>query len=822
MIVPRPLKKVREKITVFSQEDKIPTFNLGSGTADSTTVLHGDGTWQPETDLSGYVPYTGATSDVDLGEHELKTGQVEFDQSPTGTAGVAVMRWNNTDGTVDVGLKGGNVTLQMGQELVVRVVNKATVDLLEANYQAVKVSGATGQRLSVQLAQANNDFNSATTIGLVTETILKNQEGFITTSGQVKEINTTGSLQGETWADGDVLYLSPTTAGNITNVKPVAPEHLIVIGYVEYAHAIHGKIFVKVDNGYELDELHNVSITTPANDQVLTYESSSSLWKNKTLDKTSVGLGNVDNTSDVNKPVSTAQQTALNLKFNNPTGTISDYLRGDGSVAAFPSIPSVTPSALTKTDDTNVTLTLGGTPGTSLLQDVSLTLGWTGTLADSRIASASIWNAKQNALTNPITGTGTTNYLSKFTGTSALGNSLIYDNGTNVGIGTTSLGENKVNIYSSLSNTLDRTSALSVTYQPTFTATTAYRWGIQGNLNIAGQGTIGGYGSAGVLGRIQFTGTNTYSYSTGHEWSGIKSEVFMQANNTANRLAGIYIQGQTSGGVIGDFYRLLIQDINVGTVTNDYGIYQVSGVKNYFAGNVGIGTNAPASKLNVVGTTTFSADAYGYVSIIPTAGNGGTAYITQGTNAPRNGGNLAIRVNAAVQGGNFSIETNGSEKFRILPGGNVGIGTTSPGALLQIGNTSSANELLRLGLSYTSDRSARGAVAWRDSVDITGRIYTEYDGTMVSMVFGSLYNSGYNTNNLMIIRGNGSVGIGTISPNSSAKLQIDSTTQGFLPPRLNLAQRTAILTPSIGLIVYQTDMIEGLYIYKSTGWTFVI
>lgn len=174
-----------------------------------------------------------------------------------------------------------------------------------------------------------------------------------------------------------------------------------------------------------------------------------------------------------------------------------------------------------------------------------------------------------------------------------------------------------------------------------------------------------------------------------------------------------------------------------------------------------------------VDTTTFSADAYGYVSIIPTAGNGGTAYITQGTNAPRNGGNLAIRVNAAVQGGNFSIETNGSEKFRILPGGNVGIGTTSPGALLQIGNTSSANELLRLGLSYTSDRSARGAVAWRDSVDITGRIYTEYDGTMVSLVFGSLYNSGYNSNNLMIIRGNGNVGIGTITP--GYKLEVVGT-----------------------------------------------
>ena len=200
--------------------------------------------------------------------------------TPIGPAGVAVMRWNDTDGTLDLDLKGGNVTLQIGQEQVVRVVNKETVDLLESNYQAVKVSGATGQRLSVQLAQANNDPNSATTIGLVTETILKNQEGFITTSGQVREINTTGSLQGETWNDGDVLYLSPTTAGNITNVKPVAPQHLIVIGYVEYAHAIHGKIFVKVDNGYELDELHNVLISSGYTSQNLTYNSQLKLWRN--------------------------------------------------------------------------------------------------------------------------------------------------------------------------------------------------------------------------------------------------------------------------------------------------------------------------------------------------------------------------------------------------------------------------------------------------------------------------------------------------------------------------------------------------------------
>ncbi len=233
------------------------------------------------------VPYIGATANVDLGEFEIKAGQVEFDQTPTGTAGVAVMRWNDTDGTLDLGLKGGNVTLQVGQEQVVRVVNKTAtnINLLEANYQAVRVTGAQGQRLKVDLAQATNDTLSAETIGLVTETINNNQQGFITTSGLVRGINTTGSLQGETWADGDIVYLSPTTAGNITNIKPVAPNHLIIIGYVIHSHITQGSIFVKVDNGYELDELHNVYINpaTLADNDVLQYDSASSLWENKPI-----------------------------------------------------------------------------------------------------------------------------------------------------------------------------------------------------------------------------------------------------------------------------------------------------------------------------------------------------------------------------------------------------------------------------------------------------------------------------------------------------------------------------------------------------------
>ena len=236
--------------------------------------------------VTGFVPYTGANNDLDLGTYNLTADHITLNTNPSGAGFVeGSTQWNNTIGSSETTLKGGNVVLKNGVDLVARIVNKVTpsATLTKANYQAVKVSGATGGRLSVGLAQADVDLNSADTIGLVCETIATNQEGFILTVGQLLDINTTGSLQGETWSDGDVLYLSPTTAGKLTNIKPTgATGHIVVIGYVEYSHSVHGAIYVKIMNGWELDELHNVYINGVANNNLLAYESATSLWKNKT------------------------------------------------------------------------------------------------------------------------------------------------------------------------------------------------------------------------------------------------------------------------------------------------------------------------------------------------------------------------------------------------------------------------------------------------------------------------------------------------------------------------------------------------------------
>lgn len=227
----------------------------------------------------------GSTTTDAINTGGITSDYFQADTTATPTLAPGMFAWNDGDGTMDLRLKGNNVTLQLGQEQVVRVVNKTGSDLLESEYKVVRIrlaseGGAQGQRLAVVLAQGNNDPDSVTTLGVVTENIANNQEGFITTFGNVSGINTTGSLQGETWVDGDVLYLSPSVPGRLTKVKPIAPNHTVTVGYVVYAHANQGKIFVKVDNGYEIGELHDVATNSPTDGQILRYNGTNQRWEN--------------------------------------------------------------------------------------------------------------------------------------------------------------------------------------------------------------------------------------------------------------------------------------------------------------------------------------------------------------------------------------------------------------------------------------------------------------------------------------------------------------------------------------------------------------
>lgn len=143
--------------------------------------------------------------------------------------------------------------------------------------QAVYAFGGTGDRLTVKLAYNTSDATSAQTVGIVlSSSIAANQKGLIIVNGQLDGLSL---FPTSTWSDGDAVYLG-ATAGSVTNVKPYAPNHLVYLGFVTTANnGSAGRMYVRVQNGYEMQELHNVSAQTPANNDILKYNTTTSLWE---------------------------------------------------------------------------------------------------------------------------------------------------------------------------------------------------------------------------------------------------------------------------------------------------------------------------------------------------------------------------------------------------------------------------------------------------------------------------------------------------------------------------------------------------------------
>jgi hypothetical protein len=157
------------------------------------------------------------------------------------------MYWDSVDHTLSLQSEISGATLQVGQENWVRCVNKTGGTI--TNGQVVYVDGAQGNRPSMALAIGDTGDSPHHTIGVVTADTANNAEGYVTVLGLVRGINTMG------FADGDVLYLSPTVAGGLTNVEPAFPNHRVIVGYALNS-TVDGTIFVHIDNGVHYQDFH--------------------------------------------------------------------------------------------------------------------------------------------------------------------------------------------------------------------------------------------------------------------------------------------------------------------------------------------------------------------------------------------------------------------------------------------------------------------------------------------------------------------------------------------------------------------------------------
>ena len=220
-----------------------------------------------------YVDVIEAKVDTNTAKHiEGTPDNITFNTAATPVADVeGLLQWNTTEDTLDLSANG--VTYQLGQEISPLVRNSTGSTI--ANGTPVMFAGTLGasSRVLITPAIADNTIPSSYILGTTTEDILNGADGHVTWFGKVRGIDTTGTPYGETWADQDILYVSPTTAGYLTNVKPSAPNAQIFIGVVISAHATTGSYFIRPSwrGGItDLDDVNGTPLTTDG--QILVWD----------------------------------------------------------------------------------------------------------------------------------------------------------------------------------------------------------------------------------------------------------------------------------------------------------------------------------------------------------------------------------------------------------------------------------------------------------------------------------------------------------------------------------------------------------------------
>ena len=583
-------------------------------------------------------------------------------------------------------------TLDEAKRLVTQVTNRSGATMAKGTI--VYINGAQGNLPTIAKAIANADATSAQTIGWLQTDIANNASGFIVIAGKLENLDTTAV------AEGVQLYLSSTIAGTYTTTKQYAPNHLVYVGVVVRSHPTLGSIEVNIQNGYELDELHNVSAQTPSNNDGLFYNSSNQLWENKSINTvlgvTPIGLTSLSGVAPVSYNntngqfsmaaangsvpgyLTTTDWNTFDSKVS-PTTTVGTTapLQGGGNLSANRTLSITqadisTDGYLSSTDwstfnnkvdsSRQITATSPLTGGGTLASNVtigitaasSLTDGYitasdyvdfkngikqlgsqtvdyyTKYTGDKAIANASIYedgttvffpsvtnfsglgNGKVMVTdgsgntasatvgtglslvggvltatgtgTGSIGGTGTINYVPKFSGTSSIGNSIIFDSGTGIGIGTTTLTGYELRISGNIAG-----------------AATGYGASIDGTIQ-SGVTTARIYNSTPATQATAFTLSSLQHYVAGTTTIGAGSSITNQF--------GFLVLATATGAT--NNYAFSGQ---LAAATNTWNLYMSGTANNYLAGSLSIGTTtATGFRLIVGGAITGSITSYGIYS----------------------------------------------------------------------------------------------------------------------------------------------------------------------------------------------------------------
>jgi hypothetical protein len=281
---------------------------VGPASATDNAIARYDGT-------TGKLIQNSVTTIDDTGNASGILSQ-QFSNGSAVTLAAGKMWYDGSTGSWNLGMGGGNITQQVGEEQF--IYGKASAAITDSPLRIVYHTGTVGSSGVIKFAPTIagiTDINAI--IGIATENIANNAFGRITTFGVVRGITTNGTAYGETWADDDVIWYNPVT-GNPTKVEPVAPNIKIQVGLVINAGSGgSGSFQVLLRPGSKLGGTDsNVQFGTLANNNLIQYDSTLQYWKNVTPASVT-GVGSVANA----------------VTFNNGGAGAASGTTFDGSVA---------------------------------------------------------------------------------------------------------------------------------------------------------------------------------------------------------------------------------------------------------------------------------------------------------------------------------------------------------------------------------------------------------------------------------------------------------------------------------------------------------
>ena len=252
-----------------------------TGTATGNFVAGGGTTVIGTSPIS--VATSGSTATVSLNASyattsHLHTGTYQpFGTYVTSVSGTAPITSSGTT-AITVGIDQTAITANSATNAeVIRTYVKNTSGSAMTKGQAVYVSGADGTNVTIQLSTASTEAGSSKTLGLLAQDLANNAFGYVIENGLLVGIDTSAATAGQT------VWLGNTPGSRVYGAPPAEPSHSVYLGVVARSNVNNGEILVKVQNGYELDELHDVSVGSPTDGDIIQYKTSSSLWTKSSI-----------------------------------------------------------------------------------------------------------------------------------------------------------------------------------------------------------------------------------------------------------------------------------------------------------------------------------------------------------------------------------------------------------------------------------------------------------------------------------------------------------------------------------------------------------